>query len=115
MADNALKVSIGDKEYPFKRINLTSFKKHLAFMQASARMAHDAAEGKPTDPEQALAYTIEMAEIIHECIERAQPGVTLQEVMDGLDQGNINEAYARVMSGSGYVPAGEPKAAAVAG
>jgi len=108
-----LTVTIGDNEYPFKRVNLTTFKKHLEFMKASARMARDVADGKPTDPGAALAYTIEMAEIIHECIVRARSEVTLQEVMDGLDQGNINEAYGKVMSGSGYVPAGEPKAAAV--
>lgn len=114
MAQNTNTVKIGDVEYPFKRVNLATFKKHLAFMQAGARMAREADEGKTPNAEAAFGQIMEMAEIVHECIARAKPEVTLDQLMEGLDQDSVAAAYAQVMTGSGYVPAGEPTAEAKA-
>ena len=107
-------VRIGDKDYAFKRVNLATWKKHLEFMKASARMAAAAAAGKAPDSEQAIGSVMEMAEIIHECIARADPSVQLDTILEGLDQGNIGEIYGAVMAGSSFVPSGESKPAVAA-
>ncbi len=101
---NELTVTIGDKKYPFRRINLTTFKKHIEFMKSGARLA----QGETPDPAAMFDSLLEMAQIIHECVVRVRPEVTLDELMEGLDQGNIADVYAGVMSGSGFTPQAAP-------
>jgi len=104
-------VKIGEKEYPFRKINMTIFKAHLEFMKKNAQAATGTA---PIDPGAAMDGMLEMTQIIFECIRRAQPEVTLEQVMEGLDEDNIGDAFRRVMQGGKFVPtSGEsPPAAA---
>lgn len=103
-----LTVTIGDKTYPFKKINMAIFKEHLEFLKKNARRA----AGEQPDPSEALDGMIEMAQIVFKCIRRARPEVTLEQLMDDLDQDTLPEAFGRVMRGGEFVPAGEPKPAA---
>lgn len=96
-------VKIGEKEYPFKKINMTIFKAHLAFMKKNAART----AGEAPNADDAMDGMLEMTQIIFECIKRAQTEVTLEEIMEGLDQDNIGEAFAKVMQGGKFVPAGE--------
>jgi hypothetical protein len=97
-------VQIGDKKYKARRVNLASMEKHEAFFKRAFK-AH--AAGAAEIDENSLNDFREMAEIIHECIVRVQPEVTLEEIKDGLDIGSAGLVYGGVMSGSGFVPAGE--------
>lgn len=111
---NTSTVKVGDVEYTFKRVNLATWKKHADFMRSSARAARGGAEAAAADPEAMVGTLLEMGEIVYECIVRANPGVTLETILEGLDQENIGPVYTKVMTGSGYVPVGEPPAGAAA-
>lgn len=104
-------VRIGDQEYPFKKINLAIIKEHLEFLKRNARL--QTAGGVP-DSDAALDGLIEMTQIIHKCIKRARPEVTIEQVMEDLDQDTVGEVFGRVMRGGEFVPAGEAKAGAAA-
>jgi hypothetical protein len=105
MSDFTLK--IGDKEYPAKRVNLATLKRHKEFLKRSSATA---ASGK-ADLEDSVDGLFEMTAIVHACIQRAKPEVTLEEIEEALDSETLVAAFAQVMTGSGFSPSGEHKPA----
>ncbi|HZF19508.1 MAG TPA: hypothetical protein VE008_07355 [Burkholderiales bacterium] len=103
MADFTLK--IGGKEYSAKRVNLATLKKHKEFLKRGAAMA---ASGKIDLPGE-IDGLFEMTAIVHACIARANPGVSLEEIEEGLNQDELVGAFNAVMTGSGFASSGEPK------
>lgn len=94
-----LDVKIGEKMFKFKRVNIATLKKHGPFLKKSA-----AARGlQDIDADFGFDGIFEMTQIIHECVVRAQPEVTLEQIEEEADEATIVTAFNSVMTGSGFV------------
>lgn len=108
---NTVEITLGNKTYRAAPVNIATLKKHKQFLQEAAAVKG----GAPIDAGREIESMFIMAEIIHACIARVDPSITLAEVEGAIDKANLIMAYNTVMGVSGFVSGGAPGEATPAG
>lgn len=100
-------VVLGVKAYKVPPLNMRSVRELMPKLEGLSQLQR----GSMPSPDQMMV----IAEVVHAAMKRSYPSITIEEVEDSLDLGNMTDAFNAVMSVSGLEKRregeGEPRAA----